>query len=659
VAAKDVVVKLQTLDGSWEHCGTDRNRGIHPENVTCSANDWGSDQASFDLRRDPGQQWPDLSAFTPVDIEIGGVLVWAGRVKETPTRDTFDKVITVTCEGWQYHLDDDVYEKAYVHTKLADWKDQRSFPGANLTYTKANSQVSSDNGSVMVTWPNGAPIAVGDGMGVTLDLGPYSAWVRVVVQWDRIGPVDGNWVFAIRGGDTDDMSTGSGLEDISTISFATAGGITGGTFGTGPKRYIHLMVYRQSTAGTATFDQGIRVNWARVFPDAAFESGNVSVLKAPVVIADALNRVAPLISPDRSMLDPDNTITFSIPELAPGEPRTPREMWDAVNAYHDYQSKIDVQRRPVFIPRPSRPELEVGAWSPMESEDASANSGAEIYNRVVVTATAPNGQRLVVPRATVGLPDNVRDLLGQNVITWTWNGTTGSSSGAGGLPAVQVGRSYLITIKPGPSFPNYTSATQTLTVTAGTAIDYVTQTFTAPTSVEYSLIWEPREDYATSVALVDVIGWNTGPGANGAMTIEISQTGSSIPDRRGFRRAKVLQVQASMPSDGIAMRQIGDTWLTGHQITPFKGSAKLTGPTAVRRVQGGSYLPLEQLLLRTGELLRFGDRVDPGDGSVGRDSRIASVSYVAARDEATVAMDNTRAGFEALLARMAVVAGGG
>ena len=77
--AKDVSVRLQSLDGVWEVCGSDHARGIIPENVELRSDQWGSSRATFDLRRNPKEFWPDIGAFTPVEIEIGGARVWSGR----------------------------------------------------------------------------------------------------------------------------------------------------------------------------------------------------------------------------------------------------------------------------------------------------------------------------------------------------------------------------------------------------------------------------------------------------------------------------------------------------------------------------------------------------------------------------------------------------
>ena len=68
-------------------------------------------------------------------------------------------------------------------------------------------------------------------------------------------------------------------------------------------------------------------------------------------------------------------------------------------------------------------------------------------------------------------------------------------------------------------------------------------------------------------------------------------------------------------------------------------------------------MPVDALLGMTGEMIRFTDRIDPDTGAVGRDARIAEVSIDPDTEEATVTLDNSRAGFDALLARLDVVLG--
>ena len=104
-----LTIRVQTLDGRWETAGVDRFPGVLPESLRLTANDAGPETCSFELRRRPGDVHPDLGGFTPCEVEVGGMLVWSGRVKETPTREGGANAgISVEGQGWQYHADDDV-----------------------------------------------------------------------------------------------------------------------------------------------------------------------------------------------------------------------------------------------------------------------------------------------------------------------------------------------------------------------------------------------------------------------------------------------------------------------------------------------------------------------------------------------------------------------
>jgi hypothetical protein len=90
MAGDDVSIRVQILGGLWETFGADRMAGIQPDynSLDMSSNSWGSDKASFNLYRDTRAVWPDLAAYTPIKIEVGGMLVWSGRMVDTPTDDT-------------------------------------------------------------------------------------------------------------------------------------------------------------------------------------------------------------------------------------------------------------------------------------------------------------------------------------------------------------------------------------------------------------------------------------------------------------------------------------------------------------------------------------------------------------------------------------------
>jgi hypothetical protein len=56
-------------------------------------------------------------------------------------------------------------------------------------------------------------------------------------------------------------------------------------------------------------------------------------------------------------------------------------------------------------------------------------------------------------------------------------------------------------------------------------------------------------------------------------------------------------------------------------------------------------------------LMHFSNRIDPDTGALGRDGRIAQVTYNHNEQEAQVSIDNQRNNFEALISRLSAVIG--
>lgn len=651
--AKEVTVRLAALDGAWEVGGRDRKRGIMPENVQLTADAWGSATAQFELRRDPRAVWPDLGAFTPVEIEIGGVVVWSGRIAETPQRDTADRVISVQCKGWQYHLDDDLYERVYVHTRLSEWRDARSFLTSDLSKFTTKGTVSNDRGVLTLGFPNGSVLASGERVGVILDLGPNCVGQRIVATWESSNST-GSLTCYGQAGASENPAGGAYVAGFSFVNNSAASGTSAGTFET-DHRYV--AIWLQATTGfTLAADAWVKIKTVQVFGDAAYELSNASLLKAHTVVLDALDRATLLLSADTTKVE---QTAFSIPDLAVSEPKTPREVWAAVNAYHDWRAKIDVTKRPVFTSKPTAPMFEVGAWSALELEDQSANSGEEIYNRVIVTGTKPDGSPL---RVTVTDPDAFRESLDpafpyptQAIGNSGPTSTATLDATAGGQ--FLAGTMYRLRFLPYDFGIPDGFTTLSRTMRFGTATDFAT---VKDQGLDAGVIdWTP----ATTVPseLVSARYTVVRSGGTRAAKFDVNKPllvrWATLPDRRGFWRTKVLPVSAALTT--AAAQQIGDLWLAAHRTTPYKGSFKLTGDQALRDPATGETIPLERLLLHTGELVRDMAAVDPDTGGVGRDGRIASVTYTPASEEATVALDNSRASFEALLARWDLLSGSG
>lgn len=669
------VVRVQALDGAWETVGVDRLAGVWPENLELSSDQWGSKGCTFDLRRDPTASWPDLLAFTPIEVDIDGQLSWSGRVSETPSRDGTDRVMSVVGEGWQHHLDDDLVDRMWVHDSLSEWKDTRSFPSTPLANYLAAGAVRQDAAAVL-GWPQGSTTAVGCAVGVTLDLGVGRSAKRGMVTFEASTFAAGSFTVYLKG--HDDMASvisgGANAASGDAATNATLIGTTGNAY-----RYWSVIVYKNAGGTfTETVDRVLRCTSVRVFGEAAYESGNASALKASTVVSDVLDRGTVLLSSDRSGI---SGTSFNIPEYAPDGPRTPREHIGAVNAFHGWMAKVDPDRRMVFGPEPSRPKFTLGDWSAFELQDAAGSSGADIYNRVLVTGQDPAGQPVQISRFTSSF-DVVRSggwpnpSFDTNTTGWTTvvgsltrtttAGQFDTSPGAGALSSatiaststlttgnIQAGRTYRVTVR------LKGSGNQDCQIQIGSNQGFSQQiaSVTSAAFQTFTLFYTAR---AGDTALAFAAGFGVGASYTlyiDSLTLEVSS--QTLADRRGFIRAKQLQVSPTLPSDGVAAAALGDAWLAGHATTPFRGTINITGPDAVRDRTSGQPVPLHQLLRDTGELIHFADRINPDTGAMGRDARITAVTYKPDTDQATITLDNTRSDLDALLSRLAVVQGAG
>lgn len=686
---KSVVVRVQTLRGVWETLGADRARGVWPEDDQWAADHWGPSKASFDLHRDPGAMWPDIGAFTPVEAEIGGVPVWSGFVAETPTSQS-SRVINVQCKGWQYHLDDDAYQRAYVHTKLSDYKDIRGVPGAVLGTTALNAagQVTADGGQLYLGWASGTALVPGATVGVVVDLGPGSTAKRVYAAWEGSNNAS-DFLCICRGADvaTNVDVTGNYDDAFSFALNTAASGATAGTLATA-RRFVKFYLYNSTFTGTLGADYFWKVTAVSAFADLAYQSSDASVLKAPVIIRDALDRGTILLSDDQSAIDPDATVTFNFPEFALDGQKTPREVISAANAVHDYVAKVDARRRFVFKPKPSAPLFEIGEWPGSSADDQSANAGEEIYSRVIVEGTAATGEKMTVERSasqadgvvgepiTSPAPDNpsfatdtanwtpsTGTTITRDTVTFDTTPASGKWDRAGNPTEVgdtlsttfsgtfEAGITYILAARFGVSGPVQGVGA---TATFGSATDHVTADWGNPSAfVTRTIAWTPTITTVGVTLTFRVTARSTWYVDSLALTV----AKPTLVDRRGFRRTHILPVKVSLTTE--LGTQVGDVWLDAHKTTPFKGTATITGDSAARHITTGAGVPPEQLLLHTGELLRLADRIDPDTGGQGRDGRIAEVTYSSADDTATVALDSRRTSHEALLERLAVVIGSG
>jgi hypothetical protein len=537
-------------------------------------------------------------------------------------------------------------------------------------------------------WPKDMSAVQNRAAGVMLDLGPGNVAKRMSVDWTA-SATDANFYFYVRGCTTGDPTIDPSYTDALATTWSSTATPYSANLGSG-YRYVHLFVYRSGATATMTADAYVKVRGITLYAETSYEASNASALKASTVVGDVLDRGCPLLSTDRSGI---TATSFNLPAFAPGDPLTPRDAWQAVNAFHGWMSKVDVDGRPVFQAVPSRPKYQIGEWSAAEISDSSANSGQDIFNKVIVTGTDPAGQpvRVVRSAAQTGTPAQLAqsDVVAPNPSFDT--NTTGWSVGTGSITRTTTAGEFDTTPAAGKwafaggTGVSYKVATTTLTGTmhagrtylvqvrlkalVGTVSGFIVCSDTAlvgasllPVGYSYtvlsgagfttfSTIVAPTSDVASPVLSIAAAG--SGSLEVGIDSVGVQRLMATLVDRRNFVRTKQLAVNSVLPSDGVAAAAIGDVWLNNHITTPFRGSVVLTGEDALRNRLTGQSVPLAALLRDTGELLELTDRPDPDTGATTRKGRITTVSYVPALDQATVALDSTRANLDNLLNRLA------
>jgi hypothetical protein len=660
----DAAVQLQALDGRWVTLEAQGSPAVVPESLELTANRRGPDMCSFVVRRDPGQLHPDLLSWTPCKVEVGGVPVWAGRVKEPLGREGSDPLVAVRGEGWQYHLHDDQLERAYVHSRLTDWYDPRQRSLTPLTTYLASGKVENGDGAIVLGWENGAEITQGQAVGVTLDLRQPDA-KRVVVGIEALNLGTARDLY-LRGHDTDDGGTTTGTYEGTNIN-NPATGFHAVTFTT-PRRYVTIFLWQTGASGVATADILARLTAIRVFRQTAYEAANASILTPSDVLKDVLP-LCPLLDQGTDRIV---ATTQPMSDFAPLAPRTPGELAEAADDLLRQRLQVDIARKLVYEPLPTRPSLETGEGA--EFEFTAQTSGEAGYNRCIVVGTIPDGAPLRLERSISQLsgvagevvsspsfpnPSFATDASGWTVVdgTLTRDTATYHSTPASGrfVPAVgsprlssdasgtwRRGTSYRVTLALRYVVPGVDPVLLPGTLRLGSASDY-SQVTVAPTSVFglYSVVWQPKADTsAVSLALT---------ASNGQWWVDsllVEVVAPTLPDRRRFTRTKRLEVGQAITVEEATT--IADTFLSLQLRTPFAGNLSVVGEGA-RRIKGGGALHPSELLLATDELVRLPHLTDPDTGAAGRSGRIATVTYRQAEEAAVCALDASREVFSALL----------
>lgn len=386
---------LQGIGGTWHAVGAEGRPGKRPEQLNLTADIAGPATGSFTVRRDPRIPWADMQPLVPAMAEVDGVPVWAGTVQDSPRGDG---TITANLRGWQAILDETYLDKWYVHQSWEGWYDAQSKVG---TYPvgQRGGNVSMDDKGALAEFQVGTTVATGVYSGVELDLGPgrHAARVRVQVETDAAS----GWEVYIRGSDEPTAVSTVNLENLYSATHAVAGAgptYRGGTFSGDDARYVQLFVNTNSPAAPLGLHVWARFKRALVFADAAYESGDASILTAPTVLRDVLASI-PELNQDDSLIDPDGAATFVIHHLAPPGYSTARELVQAATSYYRWRVGVDHLRRLFFLPYPTVASYVAGDWPGCDVSGVSPAASAEVYNRVIVEGSTPDGEVLRVVRS--------------------------------------------------------------------------------------------------------------------------------------------------------------------------------------------------------------------------------------------------------------------
>lgn len=684
-ATDTATIRAQALDGVWETIGTGRLCGVIPEQIVASwSYPWGDEQLRFSLKAARGASRPDLLPFTPVELEIGGRLVWAGRVIDVPSDDTEHQV---TAQGWQFHLDDDLFAKAYVLTDLSRWRRRRDHLDTTLgeTAVTALGDEQVGGGAIVVSFPDTTVLPAGGTAGVMLDLGPDSRAARVTFAYETSNDNNAapSMLLDFKAGDA---ASGAGAVSLNGGPFALTTWGASGSFSatiTSPARYLFVNLYNATGGGAHTMvgDAWARITRAIVYAATGYESGGESALLASQVIADALTR-APLLSQSTDLIQ---TTSFEIPEFAPAGYLTPRAAIEAVNAYEAYQHRIaGIDRRTLeYRPKPTSATVEVGAWSGIQVSDGSV-SGQEILNKVIVQGTGPDGEPIVAKVTTGDLDGATYTTLatpqptnpGFEVNASGWSAVAGSAPTRDtsvkheGAASGRIDESWVTTtitgLAPGIAYrircwlfktSGYTPDPALFVFDATSGRELATTNATSVPSLgsfeQYELDFVA--DTASAKFQIDatLIG-GVGSESVWVDTVQLFTADRTLPDRRGFGRARTLPISSAITAE-VADR-LGLLYLAEHVTAPFAASVSVTG-NSVRWILGGATIPPWALGDLVGEKLRVNHRVDPDTGARGRDGRIVAVSYSHDARQAAITLDERRDNFARVLAKFDAVVG--
>jgi hypothetical protein len=155
----------------------------------------------------------------------------------------------------------------------------------------------------------------------------------------------------------------------------------------------------------------------------------------------------------------------------------------------------------------------------------------------------------------------------------------------------------------------------------------------------------------SALVLGDTAGSSGYVNRTGQLNASIKFMAGTLAEARGLRRTYQLTAPGVQTTTTLAA--IGDAWLFNHLKAQFRGSITTTGATAIRQASTGDAVHPSRLLLEAGEVIRLSDRLDPDTGQLGREARIASVSYDHDAQSVSIELDNRRDNLQTFLNRLA------
>lgn len=193
-------IEVDVLYGATEVLGTDRHAGIQPTRPQISADEWGPASMDFQIPRLPTLDNRDLLPETPIRYYRDDELIFGGRITDAIRSDQEGThQVTVTCQGWQFALDDDVFYEAWILGRLDPWADLKNAVVVDMNAadplglyelegpcSAGDVQITSGNrGSISLGLTAGQTIGHRQKIGVWMDAKAYPSFQHVWIELFR------------------------------------------------------------------------------------------------------------------------------------------------------------------------------------------------------------------------------------------------------------------------------------------------------------------------------------------------------------------------------------------------------------------------------------------------------------------------------------------